>query len=178
MRRTDVAIVTQDVDQPMLPAPNVDFCGLAKTQPVEELATLKQVRDCLESKVAPGINKYWAEDAFPFELLPAIKELNLMGAGLPGDGCGSALLLGVIATKRARPVASIATFMGVHSGQAMCSIDFGGLEEQKKRWLPPIDLELDFKNRVLYWTGHGDPACGNRPADVHDGSRRLGETCW
>ena len=49
----------------------------------------------METKVAPIINKYWVEDAFPFELLPAIKELNLGGLGMQGYGCrgGSALLV-------------------------------------------------------------------------------------
>jgi hypothetical protein len=40
---------------------------------------------------------------------------------------------------------------------------FDGLPE-------PIDLELDLKNRVLYWTDRGDPPCGNTvnraPVDV------------
>jgi alkylation response protein AidB-like acyl-CoA dehydrogenase len=155
-----MATVTQDMKQPKLPAPDVDLHGLAKTRPAEELATLKQVRDFVQGKVAPGI-KCRAEDAFLFDLLPEIKELNLTGAGLPDYRCRgrSALLFGVIATKKVRSDASIATFMGV-SGQAMGSVDFGG-SEQKKKWLPPIDLELDFKNRVLYLTDQGDPVRGN-----------------
>jgi hypothetical protein len=36
---------------------------------------VKQVRAFMESKVAPIINKYWVDDAFPFELLPAFKNL-------------------------------------------------------------------------------------------------------
>ena len=54
-----------------LPAPNSDFYELAETLPAEELAVLKQVRTFMETKVAPIITKYWVEDAFPFELLPA-----------------------------------------------------------------------------------------------------------
>src|SRR3981189_317018 len=87
-----------------LPAPNVDFYELAETLPAEELATLKQVREFMQSKVAPIINKYWAEDAFPFELLPALQQLNIMGAGMKGYECrgGSALLVGLIAMEMAR----------------------------------------------------------------------------
>jgi alkylation response protein AidB-like acyl-CoA dehydrogenase len=148
--------VTQDVKHAKLPAPNAELHGLAKTQPAQ--ATLKQVRHFLQRKAGPGINKCSAEDAFPVDLLPAIKELNFRGAGFPSYGWGSALLFGVIATTRARSDASIATLMGVHSGLAMGSIDFAGSDEQKKKWLPPIDLELDFKNRVLYWADPGDPS--------------------
>jgi crotonobetainyl-CoA:carnitine CoA-transferase CaiB-like acyl-CoA transferase len=67
-----------------LPAPNVDFYEFAETLPAEELAVLKQVRTFMETKVAPIITKYWVEDAFPFEVLPAFKELNIGGLGIQG----------------------------------------------------------------------------------------------
>jgi alkylation response protein AidB-like acyl-CoA dehydrogenase len=140
-RRWHVSTATQ-VARPVkeLPAPNVDFYALAATLPPEERATLQQVHEFMKGKVAPIINKYWAEDAFPFELLPAIRDLNVMGAGMSGYGCrgGSALLFGLIAMEMARFDASIATFVGVHSGLAMGSIHMGGSEEQKRKWLPPM----------------------------------------
>ena len=123
-----------------LPAPNSDFYELVETLPAEELAALKQVRAFMETKVAPIITKYWVEDAFPFELLPAIKELNIGGVALKGYGCrgGSGLLAGLVAMEMARVDTSIATFFGVHCGLAMSSIYFGGSEEQKQKWLPPM----------------------------------------
>ena len=123
-----------------LPAPNSDFYELAETLPAEELAVLKQVRAFMESKVAPIINKYWDEDSFPFELLPAIKELGIGGLGMQGYGCrgGSALLFGLVAMEMSRTDSSIATFFGVHNGLAMGSIYATGSEEQKKKWLPPM----------------------------------------
>jgi len=123
-----------------LPAPNSDFYELAETLPAEELAVLKQVRAFMESKVAPIINKYWDEDSFPFELLPAIKELGIGGLGMKGYGCrgGSALLFGLVAMEMSRTDSSIATFFGVHNGLAMGSIYATGSEEQKEKWLPPM----------------------------------------
>src|SRR6266702_3997348 len=123
-----------------LPAPNSDFYELAETLPAEELAVLKQVRGFMESKVAPIINKYWDEDSFPFELLPAFKELNIGGLGMKGYGCrgGSALLFGLVAMEMSRTDSSIATFFGVHNGLAMGSIYATGSEEQKQKWLPPM----------------------------------------
>jgi len=70
-----------------LPAPNSDFYGLIETLPAEELAVVKQVRTFMETKIAPLITKYWVEDAFPFEILPAVKELNIGGIGMQGYGC-------------------------------------------------------------------------------------------
>ncbi len=139
-----MASLTQPIAPPKalkpLPAPNSDFYELAETLPPEELAVVKQVRTFMETKVAPIITKYWVEDAFPFELLPAIKELNIGGVGWNGYGCrgGSGLLAGLVAMEMARFDASIATFCAVHSGLAMGSIYLGGSEEQKQKWLPPM----------------------------------------
>ena len=123
-----------------LPAPNSDFYQLLETLPPEELAVVKQVRAFMETKVAPIITKYWVDDAFPFEVLPALKELNIGGVGMEGYDCrgGSGLLAGLIAMEMARVDSSIATFFGVHSGLAMSSIYFGGSEEQKQKWLPSM----------------------------------------
>ena len=123
-----------------LPAPNSDFYELAETLDPEELGLVKQVRAFMESKVAPIINKYWADDAFPFELLPAIKELKIGGLGLNGYGCrgGSQKLFGFVAMELARIDPSVSTFFGVHNGLAMGSIYLDGSEEQKQKWLPQM----------------------------------------
>ena len=88
-----------EVRQPKaLPAPNSDFYEVYETLSAEELATVKRVRAFMEAKVAPVITKYWVDDAFPFELLPAVKELGIGGIGMKGYGCagGSVTLLGFV----------------------------------------------------------------------------------
>ena len=132
---------SKEVKQPKpLPAPNSDFYQLAETLNAEELALVKQVRAFMESKVAPIINKYWADDAFPFELIPAFKELNIGGLGLEGYGCrgGSQKLFGFVMMELARIDPSFSTFFGVHDGLAMGSIYLDGSEEQKQKWLPQM----------------------------------------
>ena len=125
---------------PALPPPDSDFYLLAECLGESERAIVRKVRAFMESKVAPVINKYWAEDAFPFALLPGTRELNVAGLGYQGYGCpgGSTLLDGFVAMEMARVDASMATFYGVHSGLAMGSIYLGGSEEQKQKWLPPM----------------------------------------
>ena len=56
------------------------------------------MRAYMETKVQPVINKYWSDDAFPFELLPSFKELQLGGLGFEGYGCagGSQKLFGFV----------------------------------------------------------------------------------
>lgn len=125
---------------PTLPAPDSDFYMLQQVLNPDEQALLGRVREFGRTQVAPIINDYWARDAFPFELIPAIRELGIAGVGFEGYGCpgGSTLLDGFIAMELARTDASIATFYGVHSGLAMGSIYLGGSEEQKQRWLPQM----------------------------------------
>jgi len=123
-----------------LPLPNSDFYEVYETLAPEELAQLKTVREFMESKVAPVINKYWADDAFPFELLPELKALKIGGLGINGYGCrgGSLLLFGFVAMEMARVDPSISTFFGVHNGLAMGSIYIDGSDEQRKQWLPAM----------------------------------------
>ena len=130
----------KDKMHPPLPSPNSDFYDLVETLPAAELTVVKQVRTFMETKIAPIITKYWIEDAFPFEIVPAMKELNIGGVAMQGYGCGggSVQLFGLIAMEMARFDSSIATFYGVHNGLAMGSIYLGGSEEQKQKWLPPM----------------------------------------
>src|SRR5271168_2281476 len=123
-----------------LPAPNTDFYELYETLNADELATVKRVRAFMEAKVAPVITKYWIDDAFPFELLPLVKELGIGGLAMHGYGCtgGSLALLGFVQMELARVDSSFSTFIGVHVGLAMGSIYIDGSEEQKQKWLPPM----------------------------------------
>ena len=120
--------------------PVSDFYEITETLTPDEIATLKQVRAFMETKVAPVINKYWVEDAFPFELLPGFKELGIGGIGLNGAGCfgGRQQFFGFVMMELARTDCSMATFFGVHDGLAMGSIYLAGSEEQKQKWLPPM----------------------------------------
>src|ERR1700734_2220012 len=131
---------TQTQPAATLPKPNGDFYQVTECLNDAERDILQQVRTFMETKVAPVITKYWAEDSFPFELLPGVRDLNIAGLGYKGYGCrgGSTLLMGFVMMELARVDASIATFFGVHNGLAMGSIYLGGSEEQKQKWLPPM----------------------------------------
>jgi alkylation response protein AidB-like acyl-CoA dehydrogenase len=128
-----------EADKPLVP-PDGDFYLLRQTLTAGEQAIAKQVRTFMETKVAPVINQYWADDAFPFELLPSFKELNIGGLGMKGYGCrGESLkLFGMVAMELARIDPSFCTFYGVHDGLAMGSIYVAGSEKQKQKWLPPM----------------------------------------
>ena len=70
---TTLAVEVKPIEQPKaLPTPNSVFYHFAETLPAEELALLRRVRTYMKTKVSPII-KYWAEDSFPFQLLPLLE---------------------------------------------------------------------------------------------------------
>ena len=82
-------------------------------------------------------------DEFPFDLLPAVKELGIGGVAMKGYGCagGSLALLGFVQMEVARVDPSFSTFLGVHSGLAMGSIYI--------RWVGRAKAEVAAANGAL-----------------------------
>ena len=77
---TAIAATKTTAPKPV-PVPNGDFYQLVDLLTPEEKALVKKVRTYMETKVQPIINKYWSDDAFPSELLPSFKEMQLGGFG-------------------------------------------------------------------------------------------------
>jgi glutaryl-CoA dehydrogenase len=123
-----------------LPQANGDFYAIHSTLGEEDQSLLRRVRAFLEAEVAPVITEYWIREEFPYQLLPKLAELHIMGLPYQGYGCpGKSMVLdGILMMELARVDSSFATFRGVHSGLAMGSIYLCGSEEQKQRWLPPM----------------------------------------
>ena len=122
-----------------------DFYDLAALLEPADQDVLKRVRAFMDDEVEPVINDFWVRAEFPHQLVPGLRDLGIAGIAYPEPygGGRSTLLDGMIAMELARGDASIATFMGVHSGLAMGSIHLCGSEEQKQRWLPPMrSMEL------------------------------------
>src|SRR3954462_8725496 len=82
-----------------LPAPNSDFYQHVDVLTADEKAIVRKERAYMETKGQPIINRNWADDALPLELLPSFKELQIGGLGCEGDGCagGSQKLFGLVA---------------------------------------------------------------------------------
>ena len=106
----------------------------------DELGLLYRVRKFAETEVLPVVNPYWERGEFPFELLPKLAELNIVGDTMVGYGTTpmSAVGSGLLMYELSRVDGSIATFFGVHVGLAMQSIYLLGSDEQRQRWLPPM----------------------------------------
>lgn len=115
-----------------------DFYQLASTLPQEDQRLLAELREYMETHVAPVINDYWTRAEFPHDLVPGIAKLAIAGASYKGYGFRgrNSLLEGFIALELSRIDSSFATFVGVHGGLSAGSIYLCGSDEQKERWLP------------------------------------------
>jgi glutaryl-CoA dehydrogenase len=120
--------------------PDSDFLGFELLLDDADRKQLEQVRRFMQQAVEPVINDFWTRAEFPFDLVPGIAELGIAGLQYDGPGCPgrSSLFDGMVAMEVARHDPSIQTFMGVHGGLAMGSIDICGSDEQKERWLPAM----------------------------------------
>jgi glutaryl-CoA dehydrogenase len=107
----------------------------------QETEIIAKVRAFGEAEVLPVANDYWERGEFPFELIPKLAALNVVGDYNLGDcGCTpmSAVGAGLVTYELSRIDGSIATFFAVHLGLAMQSINILGSEEQRQRYLPAM----------------------------------------
>ncbi|WP_104126691.1 acyl-CoA dehydrogenase family protein [Cryobacterium sp. Y57] len=130
---TDTAINTDTVI-------NSDYYLVDDFLSDEERAIRLKVRAFADAEVLPIINDYWDRAAFPFELVPKIARLGIVGGTIEGYGCPglSRLGAGMVSLEMSRADGSINTFIGVQSGLTMGTINMLGSEEQKQRWLPGL----------------------------------------
>jgi glutaryl-CoA dehydrogenase len=119
----------------------VDLINASSLLSDEEKRVRDLVREFADREVIPTAADYWDRAQFPFELLPGLGELGLVGGTLPEEyGCAgwNNVAYGLAIAELARGSGSLATFLHVQSGLAMTAIHELGSEEQKRRWLPPM----------------------------------------
>jgi glutaryl-CoA dehydrogenase len=122
-------------------ARGTDYFLMKEQLTTEEQEILSSVRKFGESEVLPIVNRYWERGEFPFELVPKIAALNIVGDhNMQEHGCRAigAIGFGLIMMELSRIDSSIATFFAVHVGLAMQSINLLGSEQQKRRYLPQM----------------------------------------
>ena len=117
-----------------------DYYLLEELLTDEEREVRDRVRAFADAEVIPVANGYWEKAEFPFELVPKLAEIGIVGTTIKGYGCpGMSLMASVLVlAEMARADGSLNTFFGVHSGLAMGTIHALGSEEQKERWLPTM----------------------------------------
>ena len=72
----------QTKQEQQLPPPDDDSYGMVGTLSQQDRSRLSRVCAFMEEKVAPIINDYWMRDEFPFDVLPAMSDLQRVAVKL------------------------------------------------------------------------------------------------
>lgn len=117
-----------------------DFFMLDHELNESEIALRDKIRTFGLDHVRPVINDHWERAAFPYEVLPALKELGIVGSFIQGYGAPgfSRREAGLLSRELGRIDGSFTTFLGVHANLSMGSVYLMGNEEQRQRWLPDM----------------------------------------
>jgi glutaryl-CoA dehydrogenase len=181
---TTVTELAQDIGL----ARETDYYLMKDQLTEDELGLLYKVRQFAEAEILPVAGSYWERDEFPFELVPKLAGLNIVGDTMAGYGTTpmSAVGSGLVQYEVSRVDGSIGTFLGVHVGLAMQSIYLLGSEEQKQRWLPPMARMEKIGAFALTEPEHGSDSVALETTARRDGNewvlngrkRWIGNAVW
>src|SRR3954466_16278318 len=142
----------------------VDFVNVGRLLSDEEKRIRDRVREFVDREVIPEAADYWDRAEFPFEVLPGLGELGVMGGTFSAEyECASwnNVAYGLATAELARGSGSLATFLHVQSGLAITAVHELGSEEQKRRWLPAMA-----KCEKIGCFGLTEPEAGSDPGSL------------
>jgi glutaryl-CoA dehydrogenase len=156
-------------------ARNTDYYLLTDLLTDEEREVRDRVRAFVDAEVLPIINDYWERAEFPFELVPKLAQLGVVGGPIKGYGCPglSRLGQGMVTLELSRGDGSVNTFLGVQNGLAMGSINMLGSQEQKQRWLPGMARLEKIGAFALTEPAHGSDSVALETSARRDGDHWI-----
>ncbi|MFN4111722.1 MAG: acyl-CoA dehydrogenase family protein [Ignavibacteria bacterium] len=142
----------------------VDYYNIDDLLTEEEKLIRQTIREFVEDKVIPIIEKHYREGTFPMHLIPEMAELGIFGATLPEKyGCANLnnVAYGLMMQELERGDSGIRSFASVQSALVMYPIYTFGTEEQKDYWLPKLA-----KAEKIGCFGLTEPDFGSNPGGM------------
>jgi glutaryl-CoA dehydrogenase len=151
---------------------DLDFFDLDEMLGHEERMVRDTVRQFVQREVLPTIERNFANETFPTELVPQMAELGFFGANLKGYGCAGMnnIAYGLIMQELEAGDSGLRSFASVQSALAMYSIYAWGSEAQKRRYLPEMA-----KGKLIGCFGLTEPDHGSDPGGMETRARRDGD---
>ncbi|MCX6168031.1 MAG: acyl-CoA dehydrogenase family protein [Ignavibacteriales bacterium] len=119
----------------------VDYFDVETLLEEDEIMVRNSVRDFVDDRVIPIIEKHYSEAKFPFHLVKELGKLGLFGITLPQKyGCAEMnnVSYGLVMQELERGDSGIRSFVSVQTSLVMYPIFTFGSEEQKDFWLPQL----------------------------------------
>jgi len=142
----------------------VDYYHVDELLSEDELMVRKTVRDYVDQKVVPIIEKHYEEGTFPLHLVPQMAELGFFGSTLPARyGCAEMnnVAYGIVMQELERGDSGIRSFASVQSALVMYPIFTFGSQRQKDYWLPKLAA-----GRAIGCFGLTEPDYGSNPGGL------------
>ena len=148
-----------------------DFYALDGLLTEEQRLLRRTVRDFVDHKLLPIINRHNRQGTFPRELVPQMGRLGLLGCYLQGYGCAGSgpIDYGLICQELERGDSGVRSFMSVQTSLVMWPIYTYGTEEQKRRWLPGMA-----RGEIIGAYGLTEAEHGSDPGAMETVARREG----
>lgn len=149
----------------------VDFFKLDSMLSDEEKLIRQSVRTFVEERVNPIIAACFEEGRFPFDLIPEMARLGLLGATLPEQyGCAgvNGVSYGLIAQELEAGDSGLRSFISVQSSLCMYPIFQFGSEEHRQKWLPPMAA-----GKKIGCFGLTEPNAGSNPSSMKTRAQRV-----
>lgn len=118
-----------------------DFYKMDDLLTDEEKLVRSSIRNFVDDKVIPVIEKHYQEATFPKEIIPQMAELGIFGINLPAEyGCAGMnnISYGLTMQELERGDSGIRSFASVQNSLVMYPIITFGSETQKNYWLPKL----------------------------------------
>ena len=141
----------------------LDFYDIDSLLTDEERMVRDMVRDWVDEKILPNIEKACHDGVFPDEWRVDLGEMGILGAPLEGYGCPglSYVAYGLICQELERGDSGVRSFASVQGSLAMYPIWNFGSEEQKNHYLPKMTT-----GEWIGCFGLTEPDYGSNPGDM------------
>ncbi len=151
---------------------DLDFFNLDDLLTAEERMARDSVKQFVRREVLPSVEKHFAGETFPKELIPQMAELGMFGANLKGYGCAGMnnVAYGLIMQELEAGDSGLRSFASVQSALSMYAIYANGTEEQKRRFLPEMA-----KGKLIGCFGLTEPDHGSDPGGMETRARKDGD---
>ena len=144
--------------------PGVDYLDADSLLAEDELLVRNTVREFVDDRVIPVIEKHNRAGTFPLDLVAPMAAMGLFGATLPAEyGCAGMnnVAYGLVMQELERGDSGIRSFASVQSALVMYPIFTYGSAEQKTRWLPALA-----RGEKIGCFGLTEPDFGSNPAGM------------
>ena len=142
----------------------VDFYEIDSLLGEDERQIRDHVRDWVEDRYLPLVERAYEEAFFPADIVPEIAGMGLLGATLPEKyGCAgvNATAYGLAMQELERGDSGLRSFASVQGSLVMWPIYAYGSEEQRTRWLPRMAA-----GEIIGCFGLTEPDFGSNPAGM------------